>query len=430
MNRVLRGISAGVAAVCISMLATGCAGGGGSQTSDALATNPSEISGDITFSTWWAYANQDLIDGFAKQYPNVQVKLSFTAIGDYATKLQADASAGSLPDVFAVQGPSLVELAGADQLYDLNESLKTPAYDGQGVWGETFNQSLMSGANAGTERPENQSWGVPFNAISVASIYNTRIFDKVGVTPPKTFDELLGNCKALSAAGYIPMSLTGTAWMDWWPRLAWDQTLRDEEVANFSVSNPQYIKGLERVKQMADAGCWSKSQIGTDIAAETALFLQERTAQFVSVPENFLQAVANGAQFDLGTYTLPALDGKTPNRVLGGGNANVLAVSAKSENKSAAVAFAKYLTSADVQTKLAETQFTIPSLDIDLSSANPLMKAYVDAANGGFIDSSTYMPAFSTAGNRTFTTEVLPRLIFDDLSPEKAAAATEGLFNK
>ncbi|MFF9565172.1 ABC transporter substrate-binding protein [Leifsonia sp. NPDC014704] len=420
------------AALAVSAIAlAGCSSSGDNSSAQKLETDKSKISGSITFATWWSYADQKLIDGFSKEYPNVKVHLDFTAVDSYPTKLQTLASSGDLPDVFAAQGPSLVALTKAKQLYNLNDALATAPDDGDAkTWKDSFNQSLLTGANAGLAAPNKETWGVPFNAISVASIYNKDIFDKVGVTPPATFDELLSNCTKLSDAGYIPMSLTGSTWIDWWPRLAWDQTMQGDKVADFSTSNPAYVKGFELVKKMADAKCWSSSQITTDIAGETSLFLQQKTAQFVSVPENFLQSVAQGAKFNLGTYVLPAMDGKTPNRILGGGNANVIAVSAKSKNPSAAIAFAKYLTSKATETSLATTQYTIPSLDIDLNSSNPLMVAYLKAASDGFVDSSTYLPSFSTAGNTTFLTEVLPNLILGKTTPEQAAQATTNLFQK
>ena len=416
------------AALSAGLLLSACsAGGGGSSENDELVTDPSAISGDLTFSTWWAYADQSLIDGFTAKYPNVNVKLDFTAIDGYSTKMQTLASGGDLPDVFAVQGPTLTALADANQLMDLDQALATPDYDAtaDSDWKSTFVPSLLEGANAGITAEG--TWGVPFTAISVASLYNKDIFSEVGIAPPTTFDQLLSNCRTLSAAGYIPMSLTGAAWINWWPLLAQDQTMRGQSASDFDVNDPNYIRSFEIVKEMADAGCWTESQITTDIAGETALFLQEKTAQFVTVPENFLQSVEQGASFDLGSYALPALDGKTPNRTLGGGGANVIAISASSQNKSAAVAFAKYLTSPEVQGGLAATQFTIPSTNIDVSASSPLMSAYLDAASQGFLDEAA-MPKFTPAGATTYNTEILPNLILGKITPEQAAQATAGLF--
>lgn len=429
-----RRVIAAVAGASVAALAlSACTSATDEPTSGStLETDPTKISGDITFSTWWAYADQAVVDQFEELYPNVNVTLEFTAIDGYPTKLQALAASGDLPDVFAVQGQPLTDLAEAGQLYDFNEALATDALDLDGTWGESFVPSLLSGANAqlASVATEGETYGLPFNAISVASIYNADIFAEVGIEPPTNFDELISNCEALSAAGYIPMSLTGAVWGSWWAYLALDQTLFGSDVADFDVSNADYVRAYEIIEEMVNAGCWVDSQVTTDIAGETALFLQKETAQFVSVPENFLGAVVEGADFEIGTYVLPALAGNEPNRILGGGGANVIAVSADSENHSAAVAFAKFLTSAGLQTELAGSQFTIPSINIDLSSSNPLMGAFLEAAGNGFLDSSTYLPAFTAEGGTAWNTEVLPGLYFGNLTGAQAAAATEGLFEQ
>lgn len=414
------------------MLLSGCSVGGDvgpAPEAQELETDPSKISGDIRFMTWWAYADDSVIAAFKKAYPNVNVELDFTPIDSYQQKVQSLASSGDLPDVFGSQ--QILPLAKGGQLFDLNAALDSPAEDMDGNWRETFVPTLLAGANQGLEEvtAEGQIWGVPFNAISVANIYNQEIFSEVGIEPAEDFETLLDNCRALDAAGYIPMSFTGAVWGGWWPALAWDQTMRDDAKADFSVESPGFIRGLEIVDEMSRAGCWDPSQVTTDIAAETALFLQKKTAQFVSVPENFLKSVADGADFEIGTSVLPPLDGVTPNRILGGGNANVIVINAKSENLSAAVAFSKFLTSEGLQRELASTQFTIPSIDISLETANPLMAAYLDATAGGFVDSA-YMPSFSTEGQTTWNNEILPSLVLGKLSPQQAAAAANGLFNE
>jgi raffinose/stachyose/melibiose transport system substrate-binding protein len=415
------------AAGCSSSESSSPSGGG------EITADPSEVSGKLTFSTWWAYANQELVDGFKEQYPDVEVELQFTAIDTYPQKLQAQASAGDLPDVFAAQSATLSALSKAGKLYDLSDALLTEPYDGASAsWGETFDPVLLAGANTDMKAQETdgETFGIPFNAISVAGVYNKDIFTEVGIEPPTSFEELLSNCEALDGAGYIPMSLTGAAWIEWWPRLAWDQTMRDDDVADFSADSPDFVKGFEIVKQMADAGCWDKSQITTDIAGETSLFLQKKTAQFVTVPENFLADIVKDADFDLGSYVLPALDGVEPPHILGGGNANVLVIAKDTDNEAAAVAFAKYLTSEGVQGELAGSQYTIPSINMGLETASPLIQAYTDAAANGFIDASVYLPNFSVPGLKTFNTEVLPQLVLGEITPEEAAQASAGLFDQ
>ncbi|MDZ8275741.1 extracellular solute-binding protein [Microbacterium aquimaris] len=422
--------SLGVTTVAVLAL-SGCGAAGSSGSTDTNADiDPSEVSGDIRFATWWAYVDDDLIAGFNEKYPLVNVELEFTAVDSYRTKLQADAAANDLPDVFSIQEEITTALGNGGRLYDLGPALDTASYDiADTTWRETFNPALLAQADAAaTEKPDGQQLGVPFNAITFASIYNEDIFDEVGVAPPETFEELLSNCTVLRDAGYIPMSLTGQTWIELWPRLAWDQTMRDLSADDFTVEQPEYIAGFQAVADMADARCWDDSQIATDIAEETSLFLQEKTAQFVSVPENFLGTVADGAEFPIATYPLPAIGGDLPARALGGGSGNVIAVSPDSENSAAAIAFSKYLTSEAVQTELANSVYTMPSIEIELEASSPLMAAYVDAAEQGFADPGAYLPPQTTAGRTKLLGEIIPQLILGQISAEQAAADSVGVF--
>lgn len=45
-----------------------------------------------------------------------------------------------------------------------------------------------------------------------------------------------------------------------------------------------------------------------------------------------------------------------------------------------------YLTSAELSGKLATSEFTIPAININMASSNPLMAAYIEATHDGFIN--------------------------------------------
>jgi ABC-type glycerol-3-phosphate transport system substrate-binding protein len=381
---------------------------------------------EITFATWWAYADDALIQKFTDQHPDIKVNLQFTAIDGYPSKIQAEASAGTLPDVFSAQGSYLVEMAKGGQLLDLQEALKTAPYDGSAAtWREAFNPVLITSTNVPMEAYEENGevFALPFGALSVAGLYNKDIFKEVGIEPPTSFADLLSNCQAIKAAGYIPMSLTGSVWLDWWFNLAWDQTMRGKDKANFSASDPAYIKGIENVQLLAEAGCWDPSQITTDIDAETSLFLQGKTAQFITVPENFLLTIIDGVKFDLGSYVLPGIspDAKAPVHTLGGGT-NTVAVSANSKQQEAAIEFAKFLMSEEVQGSLAKTMYTIPSVQMEMDTSNVIMQAYLDATLGGFL-AGEGLGTFSTEGYNSLLTEIGPQIVLGQITPEQAAEA-------
>lgn len=411
----------------------------------AEAENPTQTSGngepapevtEIDFSTWWAYVDDELIQRFHDANPDVKVNLQFTAVDGYTAWLQAQTATGELPDVISVGGNYTPEMGAAGHFMNLKEFLGTEPYDGEAAtWEESFIPVLLDNAQGVyADIGEDEYWSVPFGALSVAGLYNQDIFEEVGITPPTSFDQLLANCTTLKDAGYIPMSLTGQTWVAWFFTLGWDQSLREAPDKSYTADNPAFVKAFENVAEMAEAGCWDPSQINTDIEGETALFLQEKTAQFISVPENFLAAVVEGATFNLGSYVMPAISGAgnpglEPVHTLGGGTANMVAISATTEHAEAAARFAKFLTSTEVQGHLAETIYTMPSINIDLSEASPVMEAYAEAGSNGFINGSE-LPRFTTEGRTIFYSEVAPRLVLGDITPEEAAEATVPLLRK
>lgn len=427
-RRLLRAATALAAAV---VLLAGC----GTAQQTPGGTNPDgKVAGEITFGTFWAYVDQSVIDDFQKLYPDVKVNLEFTASSGYQTKLQSQAAANDLPDVFAGNPPTLAALAKANRLYDLTNALAGKPQSGDfASWGESFEPALLDYPNsqiaANLGREGNLRLAVPLNALSIATVYNTKIFTEVGIKVPTSFEELLSNCRALNAAGYIPMSLAGASWGGWWMQLAWDQTMQNDKAADFTPTSKNFLRAFEIVEQMVTAGCWDKSQVTTDIAAETSLFLQGKTAQFTTVPENFLQTVVKDAKFELGSYVIPPLAGVDPNRTLGGGT-NGLAIAKDTDNAAAAIAFVKYLTSPPAQKKFAEKVYTLPSIKIDVSSSNPLMKAYLDSASNGFAVRAKYLPLFTTAGTTKFNTEILPKFYLGQITPQEAATQAAGLVQK
>lgn len=423
-----RKIGSALAAICAVGMFAGCSTGPSDEPGESTQPGSAEVSGEIRFATWWSYVDQSIIDGFNEQYPDVTVKLEYTAVDGYETKIQTQASSNDLPDVFALQGATAAGLEAAGHLLDLTTALETEAWQTSSSWRDTFSKALLDQVDATWTSDDDVSLALPFNATSVAVAYNADIFAEVGIEPATTYEELLDNCRTLSASDYIPMSLTGANWINWWPNLAWDQAFRGKDKASFSPDDPEFLRGFEIVHELADAGCWRESQVSADIATEQSLFLQGRTAQLVTVPESFLKTLADDADFTIGTSRLPGLGDETPVHTLGGGTSNMLAVSANGQNNVAAIAFAKYLTSEGVQAQLAATEYTIPSLDIDVTTSNELMQAYIDAAGDGFL--VLPMPGWTQEGGTELINSVLPALILGRMSPAEAVDASRGLLNE
>ncbi|MFJ1707675.1 ABC transporter substrate-binding protein [Kitasatospora sp. NPDC088346] len=157
------------AAIGLILGAAGCSSGGG----DGSASGPVEL----TYRIWDANqqpAMQHVVDAFHAANPSVKVTVQLTASAEYWTKLQADATSGSAPDVFWMNGPNA-------QLYEANGILMplTDRLAATKVNLSDYPQSLVSlYSYKGTQ------YGIPKDFDTVGLWYNKKLFDAAGVTYP------------------------------------------------------------------------------------------------------------------------------------------------------------------------------------------------------------------------------------------------------
>lgn len=159
----------------------------------------SSDSGKVTL-TFWGGANTDkVIAVWNKSHPNIQVKTDIVQGGDpLTTKLLTAIKAGSgAPDVVGMEYSTIPTLVAAGALTDLSKygasSLKSD-----------FTQSTWNSVTLGG----NSVWGLPTDAGPMMFYYRKDIFDSLGLTAPKTWDDYAADAKAVHAAN--PKAYLGT----------------------------------------------------------------------------------------------------------------------------------------------------------------------------------------------------------------------------
>ncbi len=177
-------------------LAVGCSSGGGSSTAPAAATGNQDsvdaalkAGGEITYWSWTPSA-KDQVAAFEKEYPNVKVNYVNAGTNkDEYTKLQNAIKAGSgAPDVAQIEYYALPQFALTDSLADLNQF-------GFGSFEKDYSASTWAQVKNG-----NGIYGLPQDSGPMALFYNKEVFDKNGITVPKTWDEYLAAAKKLHTA--------------------------------------------------------------------------------------------------------------------------------------------------------------------------------------------------------------------------------------
>ncbi|SFT50289.1 carbohydrate ABC transporter substrate-binding protein, CUT1 family [Pseudovibrio denitrificans] len=121
-----------------------------------------------------------------------------------AAVLRARVLAGVPPSVAQVKGQNIKEWAAVGALEGLNTVADEQNWD-----------ALLPDLLKETVQYQGEYVAVPLNIHRVDWIWaNPKVLDKVGVTPPQTWDEFNKTAEKIKAAGFIPLAHGGQPWQD------------------------------------------------------------------------------------------------------------------------------------------------------------------------------------------------------------------------
>jgi alpha-glucoside transport system substrate-binding protein len=188
------------AAVATALLVAGLAGARPSST--ASAHQNLAVSGTVTFDGIWTSSSgqtqfQDVIKAFNKTYPNVHV--NYKPVGNnLPTVLQTAVAGGHPPDMADIAQPGTVaQLAAQGKLKPITYATSTIDKNFAPAWKQlgTYSGKL---------------YALVFKAANKSVIwYNVPAFKTAGVTPPKTFSQLLKDAQTIKSSGTPAYSIGG-----------------------------------------------------------------------------------------------------------------------------------------------------------------------------------------------------------------------------
>lgn len=206
------GAIVGVAAATATVL-TGCSSSpSGSSTSG----------GKVTLSyVNWDGGMQAVVDEWNKANPDIQVKLTKPSGTGYTlyNKLITNNKAGTNPDVTEVEYQALPALIANKVVIPIDKYVGDLSGD--------FSKSTLAQVQF-----EGKTYGVPQNVCPMVFFYRKDIWDSMGLTPPKTWDEYAADAATIHAAD------------------------PSKYIGNFTAADPGWFAGLA---QQAGANWWSAS---------------------------------------------------------------------------------------------------------------------------------------------------------------------------
>lgn len=153
--------------------------------------------------------------------------------------------------------------------------------------------------------------------------YNRKVFDQVGVEPPKSWDDIMALVPRFNAKGIAPFSLGGQSR---WTNMMWLEFLFDRiggsevfqaiaEGEKNAWSNPDAIAALTKAQELVKAHGFVKgfSSITADSNADQALLYTGRAAMMLHGAWSYGIQQADGGDFvssgSLGYMTFPPVEG-------------------------------------------------------------------------------------------------------------------------
>ncbi len=198
------------------------------------ATQPPQ---PVNFSLWYRYfwdPVKTTFEGFTDQFqaknPNITLEKNFFGDEDYKSTIKVAMASDNPPDLFYGYGGNWLKFL-------VDEGLVAEVsnyYDRYGWQGKLVDLAARVNTIGG------KHYSVP-TEICTAGIYtNKAIMEKAGIDPPEvvTWDEFLGYCDKIQAAGFLPLCLGNKegGWTQWW----WDYAVARE---NGNDYRKQVVRG-------------------------------------------------------------------------------------------------------------------------------------------------------------------------------------------
>jgi len=155
--------------------------------------------------TPWDAGMTQLADQASKASGQTIKLQDITPTDKYQAFMQTSIAGNNVPAFFTWwNGQQLSDLAATGAIADL-----TP------YWDQAIKDGNFSAAQKDLVSVDGKPYGILLNVANWVVFYNTKDFEKAGISaPPKTWDELMADCDKLKAAGITPFNApTSGGWM-------------------------------------------------------------------------------------------------------------------------------------------------------------------------------------------------------------------------
>ncbi|MEV5412152.1 sugar ABC transporter substrate-binding protein [Thermopolyspora sp. NPDC052614] len=288
---------------------------------------------------------------YERAHPGVTLDIQIQEWNGIGQKVTSALASNDAPDVIEVGNTQVAEYAASGGVKDLTDKV---ADLGGADW-------LPGLAEPG--KIDGRQYGIPWYAANRVVIYNKELFEKAGVTPPKTRDEWLAATAKLNKGGDQGIYLPGQNWYTL-SGFIWDEggDLAVNEGGRWKgvLDTPQALAGMDFYRRLQALGKGPKDSDEAN-PPQADVFAKGDVAQIIATPGNATAIVtANPDLKDkIGFFPIPGKTADKPGAVFTGGSD--LIIPEASRNQDAAYEVVKALAGEQFQTDMAKEMSYVPN---------------------------------------------------------------------
>jgi raffinose/stachyose/melibiose transport system substrate-binding protein len=330
----------------------------------------------------------DSVERYMDENKNVNITVEAVAAEPYNDKAKVLAAGNELPDVFELLGSWNKSFVESGVLMNLTEIINADP-----EWKAIIKDTAVNNFKIGEDI---YAICLEEGGSTTLLFYNEEILKECGVdAPPKNMDELLDSFDAIKAKGYTPISLGNKGqWVAQSCYLSaigarytgndWNTEIVNRTGAKFT--DPEFIKGLEVMYEMAERGAFNTDMNSIDYQQARVPYYNKEAAMLI---EGYwaINAFVSDCPEDVLEVThvtgIPeCTDAKVPNYTAGGNGGWGFGLSSKLKGttKDAAIGFMKTFLSKESASTVLEggNPCAILPADYDRSKISRLHTEFFD----------------------------------------------------
>lgn len=364
---------------------------------------------------FWTVANsvedivlfRELANEFRRE-TGITVEITPLGWGDYSQKYLTAMAAGVAPDVGVAGHSSPMEWGSVGGLVALDQEFP----DETQKLTENFLPGMLD-----QFRFQNKLYGLPTDLVTTLVYYRRDIFRRLGLTPPKTWNDLISTIQTLEQNNY-------RFYIGWTKSEQWALSYY---YMPYGYSGPHYKNGKPQLEWL-DTGYQKAVQFALELwytHGELGMLPPDRqVARFLSdIPDEsiplmvdgnwmvpIIQEYATKTNFEWGVAPWPRANHGEPNNLIGGTS---YVIFKESRHKKAAMTWLQYLLSLKIQQRMLVHRAGRSGQTANFN-ISPLKAMWTDTENNPFWQQKTLEPfrdAVSALGKIAWTFKSVPKVL-------------------